>query len=175
MSALVIRPATANDAGLLAALAAQVWIDTYALDGINAVVADYTRANFTPERFRRDLADGGHRLLVAEQDGWLLGYIDLLLDSPCPEARGGQMEINTLYVIRHRHGKGVGSRLLDAAQAVGRERNALALWLRVWYRNASAIAFYTARGFANVGQTEFVLDGQAHLNWLMSLPLVAMP
>jgi ribosomal protein S18 acetylase RimI-like enzyme len=166
----LIRPALASDARQLAALATQVWLDTYALDGIEPALADYVLSEFTPQQFVGMAADPTRRLFVAVEGKALLGYIHLLLDSPCPAGMGGRLEVGTLYVSRHWHGRGIGRGLLDAAKAAAATLGESALWLKAWHRNEAALAFYDALGWQRIGETDFVLDGQAHKNWLWMMP-----
>jgi ribosomal protein S18 acetylase RimI-like enzyme len=58
-------------------------------------------------------------------------------------------ELDHLYVHPDHHGRGHGTALLTSAQAA---RDRLQLW--VFQRNARAIAFYEAHGFAIVASTD---------------------
>ena len=52
-----IRHAELADAPRLAVLAAQVWMHTYATQGVSAVIADYVLAELTPQAFAAKLSD----------------------------------------------------------------------------------------------------------------------
>jgi len=86
--------------------------------------------------FSRTIAGGG--VTVAEADGAVVAFL----------ARAG-LEIDHLYVDPAHHRQGHGSALLRAAQS---ESDRLELW--VFQRNANAIAFYEAHGFAIVKSTD---------------------
>jgi ribosomal protein S18 acetylase RimI-like enzyme len=59
----------------------------------------------------------------------------------------GSMFLNALAVSDRCRGMGVGSRLLDWAEARAREGGFDRLSLHVWADNVSAVAFYKTRGF----------------------------
>jgi GNAT superfamily N-acetyltransferase len=75
---------------------------------------------------------------VSLHDGAIVGFL----------ARNND-EVDHLYVHPDRHGRGHGAALLTAAQAAS---DRLRLW--VFQRNARAIAFYEAHGFAIVESTD---------------------
>jgi ribosomal protein S18 acetylase RimI-like enzyme len=75
---------------------------------------------------------------VAETGGQIVAFLALAGD-----------QVDHLYVAPAHHRNGHGSALLAAAQA---SREHLELW--VFQRNANAIAFYEAHGFAIVASTD---------------------
>ncbi|WP_262032096.1 GNAT family N-acetyltransferase [Microvirga sp. Mcv34] len=109
---LMIRVATAADASNLAALSIQVWLHTYAKTGLRSALSDYVLAEYTSEKIAERLGDENQVFLVYEQDAHLVGYLSLLLDSPCPTDPSSRVEIATLYVQEHFIGQGIGSKLL---------------------------------------------------------------
>ncbi|MBN3003998.1 GNAT family N-acetyltransferase [Chromobacterium alkanivorans] len=163
-----IRPATAKDAGCLAALSIQVWLSTYVTDGVRRDMADYVLSEFTPANFEALIASPSHQLLAMEQDGFLLGYALMKLDSRCQGCDFPCVEVERLYLVESRTGAGLGRRLLQAARQwasglPGQPR----LWLTVWHRNERAIAFYRRLGMSVHGECHFELEGARHLNYVM--------
>ncbi|WP_241651688.1 hypothetical protein [Pseudoalteromonas sp. PS5] len=70
-----IRPARPCDASSLAALSIQVWLDTYALEGIKQEYADYALTTFTQAYFLALLRRDEITIYIAEHEGAILGYI----------------------------------------------------------------------------------------------------
>nr|WP_199068258.1 GNAT family N-acetyltransferase [Chromobacterium sp. ASV5] len=166
-----IRPARRDDAACLAALSIQVWLTTYAPDGIRPGVADYVLAEFTPANFEALIADPARRLLLMEEGRHLLGYALLKRDSACPDAGFPTLEAERLYLLESHTGKGLGRRLMDAARQWARAQSGQPrLWLSVWRGNERAIAFYRRLGMAEHGETYFELEGARHLNYVMLDP-----
>jgi ribosomal protein S18 acetylase RimI-like enzyme len=166
-----VRVASATDAECIAALAIQVWLDTYASEGIRKTIAHYVLSEFTTEAFTRAIANPSSRLLVAEVQDHLVGYTVVNLNTPCPAPGGSSVELATLYVQRHFSGIGIGSSLLSSGRSIAREVTGNAsLWLTVNARNERAISFYKRHGFAQVGTTHFEFGNERHLNHVLLSP-----
>lgn len=164
--AFLIRPASNSDAVRLATLGMQIWLHTYAWNGISDTIAHYVQREFTPERMAALLQDANARVLVAENAENLLAYAVLRLE---PHATRPCCELATLYVQAHFARCGIGRALLLAAQDMAQQESASsALWLMVNTHNERAIAFYHANGFVIDGETFFDLDGTLHKNWIMT-------
>jgi len=154
-----IREAVAADAGNLAVLSIQVWLDTYALEGINDVVSDFVLTQFTTDKLRALVEQPGMDLLVAVAGDSLVGYIAVNQQAQSEQGDYG-FEIDTFYIQRRYQGKGLGRRLL----AEVRQRFGDRFWLTTWVYNDPAIAFYQRYGFVDKGQAWFELDGELHEN-----------
>lgn len=161
---LRIRAGLAEDANRLAVLANQVWLHTYATDGITDDIARYVLSELTPEKYAASLNEPATHLLVAEHGESLVGFATIKFGVQCPTGGSSTAELQTLYVQEHFIGRGVGKSLLHAAEAKARERSDAALWLTVNARNARALAFYARQGYAKVGTAYFVLGAGRHEN-----------
>lgn len=166
-NSLCIRDGQAQDANQLSVLATQVWLHTYATEGITDDIAQYVRSELTPEKYLAALNELATRVLVAEQGGSLVGLAVVRFGVPCPTGANATTELQTLYVQEHFVGRGVGRSLLQAAEAKAREHAGSALWLTVNAKSARAIAFYAQQGYANVGATHFVLGEARHENHVL--------
>lgn len=149
----------------LTALSIQVWLHTYATEGVSDDLAREVMSMFTPASFQNLIDDPGYRLYVEADDENLLGYIQLDLDSPCTAENYGGVEVDTLYVQEHFHGRGIGRALLDHAKQNAGER----LWLTAWAGNAQALGFYKAYGFADIGTTWHEFEEQKYENRILVL------
>ena len=162
-----IRSGRPGDARRLAVLATQVWLHTYATDGVTDEISAYVLSEFTVERFLASLGEPATSLLVADHDGCLVGLAVVRFGAPCPSGARSTVELQTLYVQEHFIGQGIGRSLLQAAEAEARERSASSLWLTVNARNSRAIAFYADQGYAKIGTTHFVLGDARHENHVL--------
>ncbi len=165
---LRIRSGRPEDDRLLSVLATQVWLHTYATEGIDETIARYVLSELTAEKYRRLLGDPATRVLVAERGGSLVGFCVVKFGVKCP-ATGARSaaELQTLYVQEHFIGQGIGARLLDSAEATSREQAEPALWLAVYARNRRAIDFYAHRGYTRVGTSYFILGDERHENHVL--------
>jgi diamine N-acetyltransferase len=163
----MIREGVPSDAERLAVLAAQVWLHTYATDGIDAVIARYVLSELSVGKFMYLLTQGDVTILVAEIDDNIVGYAVVDVDAKCPSANC-TVELVSLYVQEHFAGKGIGSSLLMASRCVAHRRvGSSAIWLKVYARNFPAIAFYQKHGFVKTGTAYFELGGEKHENHVL--------
>ena len=95
-----------------------------------------------PERF---FALGMNGLIVAEEDGAILGYgaLSSVLD---------EGSLDNIAVVPERRRQGVADGLLAAIEATGRDRELSFITLEVRASNEAAIALYGKHGFAPVGR-----------------------
>lgn len=162
-----IRQGTSADAECLAALAIQVWLHTYAAEGIREAIARYVLYELTAEKFARILADTASPLLVAEVNQHLVGYALIKFGAQGPST-SSVTEVASLYVQEHFARRGIGSALVRAAQNEALRRvGSPSVWLTVNARNANAIAFYRRLGFAYRGVSYFDLGGEKHENHVL--------
>jgi diamine N-acetyltransferase len=171
-----LRPATADDALCLGVLAMQVFLDTYATDGIRPAIAREALEGYAPAVYQRLLQAPGLFILVAEQRGHLLGFAQVtmgtphtLVDHPAPA------ELDRLYVQEPFTGRGLGRALLHAAEQEAARRGAGLLWMTPWVHNHRALHFYAREGYADVGLTWFEFEGEHHENRLLTRPLQPRP
>ena len=174
----LIRAATAADAACLGVLATQVFLDTYATEGIHPAIAVEVQRSFSTATMRALIEHTDTVLRVAERQGHLIAFAQLTLG-----ARQGvapslpslpsvlPAELDRLYVQEPVTGQGLGRALLGDAEAQASARGATSLWLTVWVGNARARAFYAALGYADVGQAWFEMDDLRHENRVLSKSL----
>ena len=164
--------AGAADAANLAALSIEVWLHTYAREGIRRAFSDYVLREFTAAKFAEHLSSDRQAIVKCERGDHLLGYLRMDFDVPCPTLPELTTEVATLYV-RARHARqGIGSGLLARATDICRSRGITGFWLCVNHENAPAIAFYEAQRFQRNGSDYFELEGERHENFILYRELV---
>ena len=169
LSRLVIRPATPADALCIGVLATQVFLDTYATEGIRPTVAREVLQAFSTQACVEFLADPDTRVHVAEYVGHLIGFQQTTLKATHDLAPGGeQAELYRLYVQEPFTGQRVGSALLRCAETIAAQNGAAVVWLTPWVHNRRARAFYAKRGYRDYGRTLFSFGGEQHENRLVA-------
>jgi diamine N-acetyltransferase len=163
-----IRRGVSDDAEALAALGEATFRDAYAADTADGAIDLFVARQFGHTAQRDELADPACRFLLAEADGYLVGYL-LLRRAPAPAVVPGRRRllVDRLYVLASWQDRGIGGSLLDRADQEARGSGHDVLWLSVWERNPRALAFYERRGFAAVGETHFDLAGVRQRDRLM--------
>jgi ribosomal protein S18 acetylase RimI-like enzyme len=160
-----LRAAELEDALCLSVLAMQVFLDTYATQGIRPAIAREVLSGYSQTAFIAALENPLSRLCVAEHSGHLVGFAQVTLGATHDLAPPGrQAELLRLYVQERFTGQQVGTRLLSRAEELAVEGGASVLWLTPWVHNHRALAFYHRRGYQDFGLTHFVFEGESHDN-----------
>jgi diamine N-acetyltransferase len=169
---LSIRTADPADAPCIGVLGIQVFLDTYATDGVRPALAREVLQSLAPGRIE-DALRAGDTFLAAEIAEHLVGFAQLgvgagheLVTLPRPA------ELKRLYVQPRFAGRGIGTALIDHAEACAAAHGAGALWLTAWVHNERARRFYARRGYTEAGVTAFVFEGESHENRLYVKALV---
>jgi len=163
----MIRKARLDDCLDLAALSLQVWLQTYATQGLRAKISHYALSTFTERYFQQLLSEPRTEIWVAIIEEHLVGFIALDLSSNFNDNDsdiGYGYEITTLYVSEHFQGQGIGRQLLNEAK----KQYGLPYWLSVWVKNDQAVNFYTKLGLKLIGEQNFDLNGELHQNSVFS-------
>jgi diamine N-acetyltransferase len=162
---LLLRPAAPEDAVTIAALAMQVFLDTYATEGIRPDLAREAFAEYSAEAFAVRLGEPARGFLLAELGAGLLGFAELRLD-PLSAPAGAVVgaELVRLYVQPACQGRGIGKALLRAAEQSAAARGLEALWLSAWEGNHRASGFYAGNGYADIGATTYTFQGNTYAN-----------
>jgi aminoglycoside 6'-N-acetyltransferase I len=98
-----------------------------------------------PARTREFLADGRHHLVVAVDDGLVVGFVSAVHyvhpDKPRPE-----LWINEVAVAASHRGRGVGKAMMRAMAAVGRDAGCAEAWVLTDRLNPAAMRLYASSG-----------------------------
>jgi ribosomal protein S18 acetylase RimI-like enzyme len=151
-----IRRGVPADANALSAFAARTFSDTYGRYNDPDNLHRHIASAFNPNEQTRELADPDVATLLAHRDDTLAGYAQIRRgEMPECVTQASPIELHRFYIDTAWHGSGLAQRLLDEARATARAFGASALWLKVWERNARAIAFYRKSRFIDVGTADF--------------------
>jgi len=168
-----LRPARPQDAPALAALATDAFVAAfghlYRREDLGAFLAEHR----TAEVYRRDLADPGTRITLAEAEGALAGYA--LIHWPSEFA--GQSDasrplaLHQLYCAPAMTGHGIGGALMDWALTEARALGCDAVQLSVWRENFAAQRFYARYGFSKIADIGFMVGTHRDEEFLLELRL----
>lgn len=164
----MIRMGTPEDGVTVAALATQVFLDTYATEGIRPDLAREAFEEYSADRFVQRLGDPDRLLLLAERDTHLQGFAELSLHAKPPREQADPgLELIRLYIQPAFQRLGLGSMLLQRVEACCVSRGAVSLWLTAWSGNCHALLFYLSRGYEDVGVTSFTFEDRSYENRIL--------
>lgn len=160
-----LRVADAGDALCIGVLATQVFLDTYAPDGIRPALAREVLDHFATATIAALLRDPATTFVVAEGSGHMQGFVQLTRGATHVLVRADSaVELDRLYVLARFNGRGIGTRLLRHAEALAATQGASTLWLTAWVGNHHALAFYDRRGYQDTGATIYRFQDEEYEN-----------
>ncbi|WP_018774373.1 GNAT family N-acetyltransferase [Arthrobacter sp. 131MFCol6.1] len=173
----ILRTATADDAGRLAALAAVTFPLACPPESRPEDIAAHLASTLSEANFRAYLADPEVTVLVIDADGELRGY-SLLVARPAQDPEVAAVlselpctELSKCYVHPEHHGLGASAELMHASIGSAAAAGARGIWLGVNSQNARAIRFYEKSGFRKVGTKSFRLGDTVEHDFVMERPV----
>jgi ribosomal protein S18 acetylase RimI-like enzyme len=170
MRLAALRRGVPNDATCIGLLSIQVFLDTYATEGVRPDLAREALGEYSPARFEQRLRDENRSFVLAEAGEGLLGFAEVRTrPSALPTqdiARSG-LELVRLYVQPSAQRAGLGRRLLRESELICEGSGSGILWLTVWSENTRALAFYRALGYVDVGASTYTSQGNSYENRVM--------
>ncbi len=167
------RRASPADALVLSTLATQVFLDTYATNGINPDLAKEAATVYSPEVFQSRLSAASIELLVAGAGEYAVGFVDVDFATTCPVEWVRGAEVFRLYVQRPFQRMGLGRILMSKAETLALCRGVGSVWLTAWSGNHRALSFYKSVGYQDVGDTQYVIEGKSYENRVLSRRLAS--
>jgi ribosomal protein S18 acetylase RimI-like enzyme len=160
-----LRSAAPEDAVTIAALAIQVFLDTYATEGVRPDLAVEAFTEYSLDAFASRLQEPTRRFLLAEQASGLIGFAELQV-APVSAPAGAVVgaELVRLYVQPRFQRRGVGRRLLQEAELAAAAAALGGLWLTAWEGNRRACTFYASLGYQDIGATTYCFQGNSYGN-----------
>jgi len=151
-----LRAATETDALCLGVLATQVFLDTYAFNGITQAVANEVREAFSTESLSNLLARESTFITVAVHGEALVGFAQTTIGTrQCLAPAGAQAELDRLYVKEPFTNHGIGSLLLRNHESLAAAHGTSVLWLSPWVGNHRALRFYAKHNYEDFGLVFF--------------------
>jgi ribosomal-protein-alanine acetyltransferase len=127
------------------------------LDALLAIEnAAFTGDRLSRRSFRRFLVSPHAALIVAEEAGEVAGYALVILPARARVAR-----IYSIAVASHLGRRGIGSRLLAAAEDTARRRRGRAMRIEVHEDNIRAMRWYEKAGYRLFGRRRDYYDDHA--------------
>lgn len=159
-----------GDAGTLAALKAQTFVETFAADNDPDHVQAHLAREFTAEAVRPTLGRDDTTTWWLRDEGVAVGYLKVNRGAAQTEPGFDDgLEVEQVYVLASQHGRGHGGRLLEHAVQTARDEGFPFIWLGVWEHNRRAIAVYEHKGYVPIGDHTFLFGDEEQRDLLMRL------
>jgi putative acetyltransferase len=146
-----VRPATPGDAlavfALHVASIRALGPDGYAPDQVRA----WARKDHGPEAY--PIEDDDHHLVVAEREGEVAGFGDLVPDSEDVDA---EADVRAVYVHPRHAGRGVGAAILAGLEGYARGAGVESVGITA---SMNAVGFYERAGYERVREDSYDTGG----------------
>jgi ribosomal protein S18 acetylase RimI-like enzyme len=163
-----ISMADPAQAGLIAALAGETFLETYSGTSIEEHLAGYVDQHFTEDVIRREMDMPGIQFLTAWVGNTLAGYAKLRRDrQPRGISEPRCLQLERIYILKAFQARGIGQQLLDTIRGMARAEGDRVLWLQVWQQNEQALAFYHKAGFTICDTAAFQLGTEVTQDYIM--------
>jgi GNAT superfamily N-acetyltransferase len=173
-AAVSLRVADASDALCIGVVGTQVFLDTYAPDGIRPTLAREVLDHFSTAAIAALLRAPATTFVVAEAAGHVLGFVQWTRGATQALVQADRaVELDRLYVLPRFNGQGIGTLLLRHAETQAATQGASALWLTAWVGNHHALAFYARRGYQDLGATMYRFQDEQYENRVLARTLEA--
>jgi ribosomal protein S18 acetylase RimI-like enzyme len=171
--AISVRAAGPQDATDLAAVAAETFPLACPPTADARDIAAAVAVNLSAPRFADYLADPDRLVLVATDDGRIIGYSMLIRgigDDPDVAASvpaGPAVELSKMYVLAGHHRTGTAAALMRSGIGWAAQCAAVTVWLGVNRTNERAQRFYRKHGFRVTGTRTFRLGSSDEADFVM--------
>ena len=162
MTPIAWRKAGVDDAEALSYLGAATFLSTFAFDHPGKPLIEHLNAEHSADYYAAKLVHPDIDIVIGETPlGAPVGYV-MLVPPEHPELQQpGDIELKRVYVLGPWQGGGNGRALMAQALNIAQRRGAKRMLLAVYESNARARAFYERAGFAQIGETTFMVGDVA--------------
>lgn len=168
MDDIFLKKCTEADADEVRTLLAKTFSETFAHMNTPENMELYLNQAFDRERILEELRNQDSAFYLLYQDGRPAGC--LKLNEAAAQTETGDLhslEVERIYVAKEFQGTGLGSRLMDEAVKLAKERKKEYLWLGVWEKNERALRFYEGKGFYRTGAHTFTVGNDEQTDYIM--------
>ena len=166
--ALIFRQCGIEDIDVLRSFARQCFFDTFAGMNTPADMTAYLDSAFSRERLAAELSEEHSAFFFLYIDEELVGYLKLNEAPAQTDIRDEKsLEIERIYVSKHRQNAGLGKYLLERAVEIAAGRGKDHVWLGVWEKNEKALRFYLRNGFYDIGTHSFFVGVDEQIDRIM--------
>ena len=168
MDEIFLKKCTEADADEVRTLLAKTFSETFAHMNTPENMELYLSQAFARERILEELENKDSAFYLLYQDGRPAGC--LKLNEAAAQTELGDprsLEVERIYVAKEFQRTGLGSRLMDEAVRLAKERKKEYLWLGVWEKNERALRFYEGKGFYRTGFHTFTVGNDEQTDYIM--------
>lgn len=138
--------------------------DQNSLENITA----YLDKAFNLEQLEKELSDTSSQFFFIYFKNELAGYLKVNINGAQTEEMGEEtLEVERIYIKKSLKKHKLGTKLLAKAIEIATEYRKKQIWLGVWEKNETAIAFYKNMGFIQTDTHSFFMGDEEQFDFIM--------
>lgn len=129
----------------------------------------YNNKTFSKEKITLDFDNKNNLYHIIYVDNLPVGYSKIILNTPF-EGKNDKTScrLERIYILSDFIPQKLGYKFLQFIEQTAKKHNATSLWLSVYIKNEKAINFYKRNDFTNIGELNFLVNGKAYDNLVLS-------
>jgi len=168
MDKIIFRRVIESEVAQLKTISVSTFSESFGKYNTGKDMDMYLSEKMSSQQLKEELSNPESEFYFAVHQDKILGYLKINIGKAQNEKLGvPSLEIERIYIIQSWQGKGLGTRLLDFAVNLAKERKLKKVWLGVWEENKSARRLYTKYGFKKFGSHPFLLGEDLQTDILM--------
>jgi ribosomal protein S18 acetylase RimI-like enzyme len=167
-----IRVCLEKDIDTLQRIGCETYKETFGSMNSAETMTKYLAEAFDRNKILTELRNSSSNFYFLYADDDLAGYLkvnDTFAQTDIHDAES--LEIERIYIKKKLMGNGLGTMLIDYAERLATEMEKKYLWLGVWEKNLSAIAFYKKMGFLEWRRHSFQMGDELQSDLILKKPL----
>ena len=161
------RKAKFEDALQMSLLLSQVYIHTYAKQGVALEFALAIKDQFNTPRIEAEILGNESCFWIATYNESPIAILKTYWDKACPNQSFSAPEIHKLYMLNQFYGQGIAQVLLHHGEKELREAGHKVVWLWVLEKNYRAVRFYEKENYRPIGKADLQLSENSYTNTIM--------
>lgn len=165
---IIIKQCLLNELDTLQLIGYETFDETYRPMNSPETMDRYLHESFNIGKLSKELSDINCKFYLIYLDSKLAGYIKMNYAPAQSDINDPvSVEVERIYVRQEYKGKGFGKFLMEYAFQQAQQNKKEYVWLGVWEKNVSAIAFYQKMGFREAGRHSFRIGSELQSDLIM--------
>ena len=169
---MLIRRCSAADLEKLIRIGRETYHAAFHEMNTPEIMTAYLDKAFSREKIGSELADSGSRFYFCCKDsdaGEPAAYFKINFPLSQTDLNDKEtLELERIYVRPGFQGAGLGRMIIENVEAIALDYGLSAVWLGVWKKNISAVAFYRKMGYAVTGEHSFLMGDELQSDFIMT-------
>lgn len=168
-----IKKCTLEDSRKLQEISYETFNETFKHQNSPENMNAYLERAFNLKQLEKELSIVSSQFLFVYFNNEVAGYLKVNTNDAQSEEMGDEsLEIERIYIMNKFQKHGLGKYLINKATEIAMERKKKKIWLGVWEKNETAIAFYKKMGFVQTGAHSFYMGDEEQMDFIMTKTLL---